>query len=121
MVVDGVIESRGEPHGPQHTQMILAKPCLRVANSADHAIPKIILATDKIQNFMAVRIEQQSVDGEIAAQYVLAWIGFEGDSSRMPAIHISVVAAESGHLDLRVVLPDQNHTEVGTDEAGTRE
>ena len=62
--------------------------------------PQIVAAAGKVQNFARVRIEHQGVDGEVAAQSVLARIGFKLHRVRVAAIGVRTIAAEGGHLHL---------------------
>ena len=114
-LVNTIIKPGGEAYGAQHAQVILAETRFRVADGTNDAIAQIIAPADEIQYFVAVRIEQQGVNGEIPPQDILARVGFEIHSSRMAPIHVGVIAAERGDFYLRAKLPHQNDAEVRTD------
>jgi hypothetical protein len=101
--------------------MILAESRVRVADRADHAARQVGAPIHEIEHGAGVGVQHQPVDGEIAAQHVLARIGFKADELRMPAVLVIVIAAEGGHLHLVEDVAHQHHSEVRPNPAGARE
>ena len=64
-------EHRGEAHGAQHAQAILAEAVAGVADRAEHARLEIALAADVVDELLGERIEEKAVDREIAPLGVL--------------------------------------------------
>ena len=48
--------------------------------------PEDLLASDIVEHFTCFSVLQQSVDGEVAPQNVLPWIGLEFHSARAPSV-----------------------------------
>ena len=69
-------------------------------------------ASDEVQNFTALRIHQQRVDGEVAAEDILAGVGFELHPLRAPSVQVGMVAAEGSHFHLGLALDNEDHAEV---------
>ncbi len=63
----------------------------------------------------------QAVDGEVAAQDVLARIGFEAHRGRAAAIGVVAIAAEGGDLHAGAVAAHQHHAEMRAHAPGARE
>ena len=76
-----------------------AEPLLGIANRADHSRFQVLPAAHKIEHFPAHRIEQHSIDGEIAARYIFLRVAAEPHFVRMPTIRIPDIAAESSDLN----------------------
>ncbi len=57
-------------------------------------------------------IDQQRVDGEIAAQRVLSRIGLEVHGNRMAAVEVPEIAAEGGDFHVRAALMHQHDSEM---------
>ena len=113
-----IIETRGEAHGTQQTEMIFAKAGLRIADSANDLVVQVVAAANEIQHFIAVGIEEQGVDGEVATQDILARVGFKIDGFGVAAVDISVVTAECGDLHLRAGIVHQHDAEMRTHQVG---
>src|SRR5512135_2115967 len=66
--VDVVLESRRESDGPHHAELVFAETTLGVADAANEAPLKILLAADVVENTVAVEwVQHKPVDGEVAA------------------------------------------------------
>ena len=85
-------------------------------DGADHPPGEVFLPADEVDHPALQRIEEQAVDGEVAPQGVFPR-GTEGDVVGMPAVAISGVLAEGGHLDHAGLLrpPHGDHAEGGAD------
>ena len=57
------------------------------------------LPLDVVDHFAGVGVHEERVDGEVAAEYVLAGVGFVGTRLRGGGRRVGVVAAEGGDLD----------------------
>ena len=77
------------------------------------------LPADEVDHLLFDRIEEQAVDGEVAARGVLLG-GAESDAVGMPAVAIGGVTAEGRHLDhaCRLGPEHRNHSEGGADGQG---
>ena len=105
-------EARRKPHATQQPQMVLAESRVRVADRPDDAARQIAASIHEIQHASSVRVHHQSVDGEVAAQHVLAGVGLEADVLGMPAVQVIVIAAEGGHLHLVEHVAHQDYSEM---------
>ena len=92
-----------------------SKALLRIADGANDARLQIGEATDIIDHLdtrnpgmASAGIQQQSVDGEIAAQHILLRVRFKHYSSGMPAVGVGMIAAKRG--DLHAI--HQHHAEL---------
>ena len=61
---------------------------------------EVLLAADVVDEQVVERVEEHAVDGEVAAQGVLAG-GGEDDRVGVPAVAVGDVGAEGGDLDLQ--------------------
>ena len=109
--VDCEIQARGKSHCPQEAKMILAETALGVADRADDAGGEIRAAVDVIDHLVRFGIEQQRIDGEIAAQHVLFGTGFEVHGVRAAAVAVIMVAAEGSDFDVGIAVIDEHHAE----------
>ena len=103
--LDAVAEARGEAHGAQHAQLVFVEAALGIADGADDAGLEIVAAADVVEDAIAVqRIQQQAVDGEVAALDVLLRALWCSDLVGMAAVGVGAVGAEGGDLDVVRVL-----------------
>ena len=79
---DRETEPRGEADGAQQAQMVLAEARVGIADGAHQRGSEIGAASNVIQHCAGLGIHQQAVDGEIAAQHVLARVALEVDGRR---------------------------------------
>src|SRR5690606_24695984 len=90
--IESEVESRGEAHGPQQAEIVLAETLLWVADGADDAGLKIAPAADVIDDAIlgcdGERILEEAVDGEVTASRVILRIG-EGDAGGSPAVGVA--------------------------------
>ena len=101
--------------------MVFAKARVGIADGADHAALQVAAPVDEVQHVARVRIHHQAVDGEIAAQHVLARIGLEANLFGMAAVDVIVIAAKGGHFHLVEHVAHQHHSEVRAHPAGVGE
>jgi len=113
-------QARGEANGAQQAQMVLAEARIGVANGADDAAVQILASADVIHHGAVQRVHQEAVDGEVAAQNVLAGIGFIIHAGGSAAIGIGVIAAEGGHFHGGRFAAYQHDAEMRADEIGIR-
>ena len=112
--------ARGEAHSAQQAQMVFLKAAHGIADRADQARVDVGAAANVVEDLVGLRIEQQRVDGEVAAQHVLTRIGFEVNTCRMAAVQIVEIAAKGGDLHLIVIQTDEHDTEMRADLIGVR-
>src|SRR5688572_6632441 len=93
------MEGRGEADGAEHPQLVLGKPLVRIANGPQDVVLQIFLAADIVVVLVGNGIEENAVDGEVAALGILLGTG-EGDRVRSAAVGIANVAAEGGNFNL---------------------
>ena len=86
--------------------MSSAEAQLRISDGANDSGFEVFAAADKIQHFIADGIEQQTVDGEVAALDVFLGALAEAYLVGMAAVAVADVTAEGGDLDrvVRVVF-----------------
>src|SRR5207249_760448 len=92
-------EWRRESHRAQHAQFIFSKTQLWLADRADDSSVQILSPTNKIEHFVLEGVQQQAVDGEIAALNVLAGILAEPYLIGMAAVGIADIRTEGCDLD----------------------
>ena len=63
---DRKVQTRRKANGAQHPQMVLFETALRPADRADHAGIQIGSPADQVDYLVGLRIQQQSVNREIA-------------------------------------------------------
>ena len=102
--LDFKTKARGEADGAQHAQMVLFETLRGIANGADHAVLQILQAAYVVHHVPGGivhmrRIEQQSIDGEVAPQHILLRVAFERHAFRMPPILVRMIAAEGCDFD----------------------
>ena len=97
--LNGVSEARGKAHGAQHPQLVFGEAQLGAADGADDFGLQILLSADVVKNLAGHRIEQQAVDGEVAAFDVFLRTLAESHLIGMAAVGVANVAAESGNFD----------------------
>ena len=73
------VEGR-ESHGPEEPEVVFGEPCRGVAYSADHFAGEVGLAVDMVDDLIVLGIEEEAVDGEVAAGGVLGGVCFESHS-----------------------------------------
>lgn len=107
---------RRKPNRPQHPQLILAEPHHRIANRPNQLGGKIIPSAHIIQNRLSLRIEQHSIDREVAPHHIFPRILGKPHCIRTPPIRVSSIAAKCSHLGHNLLAIDlighQNHAKV---------
>src|SRR4051812_2478450 len=71
LIVNLVAEASGKADGAQHAQLVFTEGSFRWADGADYLVAQVLLPANIGENFVCGRIEEQAVDGEIAALDVL--------------------------------------------------
>src|SRR6185437_3317748 len=100
---DLVADAGGEADGAKHTQLVFRKTKLGRADGADQAVFEIGLAANIIEHLDGDGIEQEAVDGEVAALNVEPRFRGILDAIRMATIRVGSIAAIGGNLDGVVV------------------
>ena len=118
--LDLKLQPRSKANGAQQAQVVFAEPGFRIADGADHAAFQVGAPADEVQHLARIRVEQQSVDGEVAALRVLGGVGFKVHRVGTAPVAILLVAAESGDLDLGEHVTYQDYAEVRPHAAGLR-
>ena len=108
---DGVAEAGGEADGAEQAELVFVEAAMGIADGADDAGIEIGQAADVIEESCAdggrlqildgpklCGIEQQAVDGEVAALDVFGGIGGVANLVGMAAVGVDAVAAEGGNL-----------------------
>ena len=67
LIVDLVIERRSKAHRAQHTEPIFFETLGGIADRANDLRFDVAAAADEIDHFVFLRIEEHSVDREVAA------------------------------------------------------
>lgn len=75
------------------------------------------MTTDEVDYFMAFGVEEEAVDGEVAALGV-ALSGGECDVLGMAAIFVFAVGSEGGHFEFVAVFDDKDDAELDADRDG---
>ena len=96
-------EARGQADAAEHAQLVLAEACRRVADGPQHAGVQVLLAADVVDQLVFQRVEEHAVDGEVAAQGILAGRG-KHHGIRVPAVAVGDIGAKRGDLDLEEAL-----------------
>lgn len=113
------VEVAGEAEGAEEAEFVFTEAFEGIANSADDAFGEVLLAADVIEDLISDRIEEHTVDGEVAALGVF-FRGAEDDVLGTTAIKVGAFGAEGGDFDIAGPggAVDQNHAEGGPDGAG---
>ena len=80
----------GKQQGSQETEGIFLESCVGYSDRAQNASLKILPPSHVVDDFPAVGILEETIDGEVAAPGVLLGIG-EGYAVRMASIKIGAV------------------------------
>ena len=83
---------------------------MRFTNSAEDFVAKIVLAANIIDDGLLDRVEEQTIDREIAALGVL-FGGCKADAFGTASVGVLQVGPEGRDFDLALPQPDQNHPE----------
>jgi hypothetical protein len=88
MVVNG-----RQTDGAEHSQVIFRKTVEGVADGPDHPGGKVVAAADVVDHTVVKRIEEEAVDGKVAATGVFD-LGSEDDRVGVPAVGVGPVGAK---------------------------
>ena len=91
MCFEDKAQAGGEPHRPEHAQVVLAEANVGPADGADDARAEVVLAADVINDAASGGVVKHAVDGKIAAVGVFAG-GGEVDGIGAAAVGVSLVA-----------------------------
>ena len=69
--LDGETQPRGETHGAEHPQVVLAEPLVRIADGPDDAFLKVGLPAHVVDDLLLERVVEHAVDREVAPAGVL--------------------------------------------------
>ena len=81
---------------------------------------QVLLALDKVDDFIVVWILKQPVDGEITSRSVVLW-GGEGNTIRVSAIFVGAIMPKGSNLKREAAFVNQDDPEVSTDGIGVGE
>src|SRR5882724_2691651 len=108
-----VSETCGKPEGAQHAQLVLGETQHRIADRADDFSAKIVLAANVVENLVVHRIEQQAIDGKVAALDILLRAVAETNLVGVAAVRIAPVRTESSNFDAASLgSPNRNFSDV---------
>jgi hypothetical protein len=97
---DGVAEAGSEAHGAQHAKLIFVEATMRLADSTDDFALQVFTSAHEVENFVVVqRIEQQAIDGEVAALHIFFGVTSEAHLIGMTAIGVQAIGAEGGDFN----------------------
>jgi hypothetical protein len=97
--LDRVFKTRGKPNGAQHAELVFRKAQRWITDGSDAPGFEVLLSTHEVEHLVIYRIEQQTVDGEVAALNVFAWISGEADLVGMTAVRVADVGSKGGDLN----------------------
>ena len=103
---DRVPEAGGKAYRAQHAQLVFGEAQLRPPDGANDSGFEVLASADEIQHFILNGIEQQAVDGKVAALDIFLSALAEAYLVGMAAVAVADVAAEGGYFNrvLRVVF-----------------
>ncbi len=99
---------RGEAHGAEQPQPVLAEAFCRGADGADAPGLEVGPAADPVVHLVGERVVKQAVDGEVAPQGILARVG-ESHAAGAPTVGVVALSAEGGHLIFVAGLEHHDH------------
>lgn len=114
-------EAGGKADGAEQAEAVFGEALSGVADGAEAVGVEVGEAFDVVDDLAVEGIFEEGVDGEVAAEDVLAGVGFEGDGLGAAAVAVGVVGAEGGDLDFGIAIAEQNDAEVGADFEGAGE
>jgi hypothetical protein len=103
-------KSRSEPRSAQCPQTILMQAVISATDSAQDASRKISATTNMINDLTRLWIFKEPIDGEVAAQCILAIVA-ETHCIRPSAIDVDAVGAECCNLYRATAVADKHHSE----------
>src|SRR6185312_15324479 len=123
--LDFKIKAGGEADGSEHTELVFVEALGGVSDGANDVGVEIGASLDVIENLAGLRIEEHSVDGEVAAEDVFFGLFGEADGVGAATVVVGSVAAEGGDFgdDLLGVelVGDEDDAEVGSYGEGSGE
>ena len=93
--------------------MVFGKAHSRIADGADDLGVEVALPADVIEQFTALRVVEQAVDGKVAARGIGAGVGWL-DGCGTAAIAVRAVAAKARYLIVALVEHYQRDTKLRT-------
>ena len=115
------VESRGEPHGPEHAEPVLLEPALRIPDRPDEPELQIPHAAHMVDRVLGPGDLQEPVDREVPALYVLPLVDGVCHGVRPPAVAVSVVPPKRGHFGDVVAVGHSDHAVAATELPRARE
>jgi hypothetical protein len=122
--IDLEVETGGKTDSTQHAELIFGEAKARIADGADDAGGEVIAAVDEVDgggggvagSVVGEGIEEQAIDGEVAAEDIFAGVGGEANGVGTAAIGVGAVVAEGGNFSDDVLfiewLADKDDAEV---------
>jgi hypothetical protein len=96
---DRVFKTRGKPNGAQHAELVFGKTQRGITDGSDAPGFEVLLPSHEVEHLVIYGIEQQTVDGEVAALNVFAGISGEADLVGMAAIRVADVGPKGCNLN----------------------
>ncbi len=112
--IDGEAEAAGEADGPDHPQPIFLDALVGIADSANEFFFEVGLSIDVVQDFMAKRVVEHPIDGEIAPFGIFFRSGEFHFGGPAP-IGVVEILAECGDFILVAVYDHQDDSECNPD------
>ena len=100
-----------ETNRAQHAQTILRKTSFGIADCPDQSRLEVRAAANEIDHFLCSRIEEHSVNREIAPGRIL-FGSRKMDLGRSASVEISAIRAKGRDLKLKPAFQDNNHSEM---------
>lgn len=111
----------GEADSAEQAEAVFGEALDGVADGAEAAGVEVGEAVNVVGDLTGEGVFEEGVDGKVAAEDVLAGIGFEGDAFGAAAVAVGVVGAEGGDLDFHLAFAEHDDAEVGADFEGAGE
>ena len=99
LTVERECKTGGEPHGPQHSQVVFAKPHRGHADGPHDARLEILPTAHVVVHLARDGIEKEPVNREIPSLGVFFRAG-KRHAGRVPAVGVGGISAEGCHFDL---------------------
>lgn len=110
-------EAGGEADGAEEAEVVFGEAGGGVADGADEFVVEVVAAVDEVEDLVGAGIEEEAVDGEVAAGGVAGGVCFELDGLGMAAVGVRSIGAEGGDFDAM----EEDDAEVGADGFGAGE
>src|SRR5439155_24810090 len=72
--LNSVAKARGKTHRPQQAQLVFGKATLGLPDGSDYPCYQIFASADEGEDLVLDRVEEQTIDREVAALADVTWI-----------------------------------------------